>query len=232
MNVAGTVRLVYGTPNLLSLCTISILISVPEIAEQAVTPQLVIQAFGAMSSPDMIKDLGLVSTYTAMASTMVFFWLAGWVGTRIGLARFIQVLIPLTSVAQLLLLLPLAVPTLWCVALVSSLLPVGLVVEVPLNALVSFAVPPARVGEALSAVTAFKSFAPLLGNFIVIPAIPLVGASHLWAFYVAGALMILLALPIACSLRCEEVPHHEIECTGDVPTGKGGAPIDAGDSLA
>merc|ERR1719401_3167707 len=211
LNVASTARLVYETPNLLSLCTISVLISLPEIAEQAVTPQLVFQAFNAMGSPRMVEDITLVSTYTAMAAAVVFFCLAGWLGERIGLVRFIRLLIPLTAAAQLLVLLLLVWPTLWCVALVSALGPLGIVVEVPLHALVSLAVPPACVGEALSAVTTFKALAPLLGNFAVAPAIPLAGPSHLWVFYIIGAVMILLALPIACGLRFEEAVRQESE---------------------
>uniref|UniRef100_A0A7S2PCA9 Major facilitator superfamily (MFS) profile domain-containing protein n=1 Tax=Zooxanthella nutricula TaxID=1333877 RepID=A0A7S2PCA9_9DINO len=217
-NVADTARLVCSTPQLLSLCAIGVLIATPEIAEHGVTPQYMFQAFGAMESPDRIERMTLIATYVSMATRAAFFGLASIISKRVGLLPFLRWLIPLTAVVQLLPLLFLVSPTLPCLALVSALAPIGIVADVPLSAVVSVVVPADRVGEALSAVTAFKAVAPLVGNLAVAPMIELIGTSRLWMFYPVGAATILLAWPLVLRLPAPEA--------GAGAGAKAGAPAD------
>mmetsp|Transcript_99222 Transcript_99222/g.285460 ORF Transcript_99222/g.285460 Transcript_99222/m.285460 type:complete len:519 (+) Transcript_99222:54-1610(+) len=209
--IMDTIRLVCQSASLRNLCIMFTLISLPEVSEVEVGSQFVFQAF-KVSTPTETERLSFVGQYSAMAGGLVLCLLVGILGKKLGLVPTIRLLVPLCSAAQLLPLLFLIVPTLWCVSLVSMLSGFAGIISIPMNTLVSLVAPVDRMGEALCAVSMCHAISTLFGNVAVAPVIRLVGTSRFWVFFVAGASSALLSLPFAFLLK---EPKLHVQLDGD-----------------
>jgi len=143
--IMDTIRLVCQSASLRNLCIMFTLISLPEVSEVEVGSQFVFQAF-KVSTPTETERLSFVGQYSATTGGLVLCLLVGILGKKLGLVPTIRLLVPLCSAAQLLPLLFLIVPTLWCVRLVSMLSGFAGILSIPMNTLISLVAPVDRMG--------------------------------------------------------------------------------------
>mmetsp|Transcript_42831 Transcript_42831/g.129400 ORF Transcript_42831/g.129400 Transcript_42831/m.129400 type:complete len:236 (-) Transcript_42831:46-753(-) len=200
-NLADTARLVARTPWMPTLAAITALCAVSKVLDQSVTQQFTFQTFGAMGDAHMIERMQITSTGAQMVSTAIFFSLAGFVISRVGLVPFARGIIPFVAATQLMPLLYLTNSSFATLACVSALTASTAIVDIPLSALISLVVPGKRMGEALSAMAAVKAAAAFFGNMCAKAIIHCIGVERLWMLYPIVAGVVLMAWPFALHLR-------------------------------
>lgn len=206
-SMLAPLQLLWDYRSLAFLALAAALLCLPEVTLTDVSAQYALDEFNLIASDNKVKqrEVSLLFQWPGYALLMPAFFITGLVAKRMSALKVLLWLIPLTGLAMSLPVLLRVAPKMWLVPIVGVSQPLGMVVFVPLQTLISQMAPPDRVGEAMGVVGASKQAAGLFSNLLVGSLAPVLVDSGLqkplWVFYPLATASSLVAFMVALQIK-------------------------------